>query len=418
MVPMDEFHTEKQLASAAGQKDDPAVLADCPARTPARPAQAKARRAARIMTGRIMGKVMLLLETAGSGGTEIYVEGMADYLGKRLEVEIVTLAGSAAEAQERFPRHTVRAVEGAPGLEDLLQTSTVPLLVNTHLYSSLLPAVRTTRRAKVPVVATLHMPLRPWNLRHKLRWLAAAALSDACVGVSSACFSGYGPILSKKTRRVVSGPLPLENMPQARLPKDGEGGPFVVAYAGRLSGEKDLPTLIRALAGLDDTHLVLIGEGAQQAAIEELAQRAGVSVEFAGRLPRAALFERLLAADAFVLPSRFEGLGLAAIEAMALGVPTITADFPASAEYIRHGRTGLVFPVGDHKALARQLASLRNDRSLRHELSRLGAQHVRGKFTADAQFGQYLGLFDEMLRRGAGGEGCGFTDCAKPGEGE
>lgn len=370
------------------------------------------------MTGFAKGKALLILETPGHGGTEVYVEGLADYLAKSMPVEIVALAGSPAEASERFPRHSAQAVEGTAGLAELLLAASQPLLANMHLYSSLLPAVRVARSAGVPVVTTLHMPLRPWNLLHKLRWLAAAALSDACVGVSAECLRGYGPLLSNKPKRVVSGPLPFENMPPARLPGDGAVEPFTVAYAGRLSREKGLPTLISALADMDDARLVVIGDGAQRTELESLAKSSGVNIEFAGRMPRAAVFERLLEADAFVLPSRFEGLGLAAIEAMALGVPTICAGFPAAAEYIQHGRTGLMFPIGDHKALARRLARLRDDPLLRSELSHRGAQYVRDKFTPEAQFGQYRTLFDAVLQRKDDGLGTDIHAQAKPGERE
>jgi len=88
--------------------------------------------------------------------------------------------------------------------------------------------------------------------------------------------------------------------------------------------------------------------------LKKLAADHGVEsqVSFLGQMSRDAALKQIAGADLFVLPSRFEGFGMVAVEAMMLGVPTITANFPASAEYIEQGVTGHNFPVGDKQRLA------------------------------------------------------------------
>ena len=76
------------------------------------------------------------------------------------------------------------------------------------------------------------------------------------------------------------------------------------------------------------------------------------------------------ASDIFVMPSRYEGLSLAMIEAMACGLPIIASNGPGLKEFINDLQNGLLFPVDDHKALAKCILRLSEDEDLRINLSR------------------------------------------------
>lgn len=338
--------------------------------------------------------LLLILEAAGHGGTEVYVEGLAHHLSRHMPVEIVTLSGDAAKMRDRFPNVDTTAVRGPAALRDLLRARP-NALANLHLYSSLWPAARAVRAARAPLLITLHQPLAPWNAWHRLRWRLAAAVADQVIGVSSACLLGFGPALRTARSSVISGPLPLDRLPAPVTPAPNLSAPRVL-FVGRLSREKDLPTLLRAVATLSGARLDVIGDGAERKRCETLAKDLDLDVCFHGALPRADVFKTMQTADIFVLPSRFEGLGIAAIEAMALGVPTVVADFPAASDYILPERTGLLFPVGDHAALAQCLTRLTQDPDLRQTLSTEGARHVRDVFSEETQFGKYERVLETM----------------------
>lgn len=338
--------------------------------------------------------VLLVIESPGYGGTEIYVDRLYQYLSAHLSVHIVSLSGDNSAIQERFPDSVTSVVQGVAGLTALLkEIGARPLVVNLHLYSSLFPAMLALRCLGIPAVVTLHMPLSPWNFLHKIRWIAAVAMSTACIGVSKEALSGYGPALYGKQRSIAAAPLPLDTMPTARVSQPERRQLFTVAYVGRLSREKGLSTLIGAIAKVEGAQLVMIGDGPQRDELEQLAKENQVTVDFSGHLPQQELFYRLLAVDAFVLPSRFEGLGLAAIEAMALGVPVVCSSFPAASEYVIDEETGMLFPFGDVDCLARKLMRLRDDRELCETLGQSGAKFVREKFSAEVQFASYLKIF-------------------------
>lgn len=342
--------------------------------------------------------VFMVLEAAGTGGTEVYVEGLARHLAAYGKVTVLALHGDVAALQNRFHGLRVAVTGGVNGLGALAREHP-DALFNLHVYTSLLPAAQALRRAKAQVVTTLHLPLGNWNILHRMRWRLAVARSTAVIGVSAACLTGFGPLLRGKPVAKVGGPMPLDMLPvpQRVLPLDA-GGLFEVFFVGRLEREKDLSVLVRAMDRLQGARLTIIGDGSERARLVQEAEALGVNIRFTGALVREQVFDRLAGAHAFVLPSRFEGLGLAALEAMALGVPTITADFQAAEEYIRPEETGLIFRRGDSMALADCLKRLRGDGALRQRLSECGASFVRQHFAPDRQYGLYRDFLSRLER--------------------
>ena len=82
-------------------------------------------------------------------------------------------------------------------------------------------------------------------------------------------------------------------------------------------------------------------------------------------------------ADIFVLPSRYEGLSVAMIEAMACGLPIIASDAPGINPYIMNGVNGLLFPIEDHNELSKNIIKLANNKKLRKKLSVEGQKYFQ-----------------------------------------
>ncbi len=138
------------------------------------------------------------------------------------------------------------------------------------------------------------------------------------------------------------------------------GGPPVLLAVGRLAGQKDLPTLVKAIAIARATRpmrLVLLGEKNATAAgegdIHKLVERAGIAddVAFLGYDPNPIRY--MARADLFVLSSCFEGFPNVLLEAVAAGCPVVSTDCPSGPfELLDGGRYGRLVPVGDPDALA------------------------------------------------------------------
>ena len=126
---------------------------------------------------------------------------------------------------------------------------------------------------------------------------------------------------------------------------------------GRLTKQKDYPTMLRAFALFSKKHsgyeLEIFGAGEDKVMLEKLAGELGIGdqVKFRGVDKRA--LERISDAKAFLLSSIYEGIPNVLIEAMAIGMTCISTDCPfGPSEMIEDGKNGLLVPVGDEKAFA------------------------------------------------------------------
>ncbi|MCI3270493.1 glycosyltransferase [Streptomyces cylindrosporus] len=154
-----------------------------------------------------------------------------------------------------------------------------------------------------------------------------------------------------------------------------ESTPLAVCV-GRLHRQKGQDLLLTAWPDIErrvpGARLALVGDGPARAPLE---QRAPATVRFAGDVadPR----DWYLAADLVVLPSRWEGMALAPLEAMACSCPVIVSDVPGARESLPPGYapTGLV-PPGDTRALADAVAALLADREGCRSLGKLARAHV------------------------------------------
>ncbi len=170
---------------------------------------------------------------------------------------------------------------------------------------------------------------------------------------------------------------------------------FVVLALAQLMHRKGLDVLLRAVASLRDPRLcvLLAGDGPEAAALRALAAelQLGSAVQFLGR-------RNLLAAcDLFVLPSRAEGLGVAALEALGAARPVIASKVGGLADLIQHERSGLHVPPDDPAALAAAIARLRDDPLLRERLAAAGPARVDEGFRVAQYVERHLAVYARVL---------------------
>jgi glycosyltransferase involved in cell wall biosynthesis len=133
----------------------------------------------------------------------------------------------------------------------------------------------------------------------------------------------------------------------------------VIVAAGRLTGQKDFPTLLRAFAELSagrEVRLIILGEGRDRPQLETLVRQLALTDRV--RMPGfiANPYPYFARADLFVLSSRWEGSPNVLVEALALGTPVVSTDCPSGPrEILRGGACGRLVPVGDHAAMARAM---------------------------------------------------------------
>jgi glycosyltransferase involved in cell wall biosynthesis len=246
-------------------------------------------------------------------------------------------------------------------------------------------AARTARRTFViGVHADLDEALREWVPRrlHRLfYWVHRHADGAVCVApalVAPLVRNGLAP---ERVRTVRNGIDPGEIRRSAEGPGSLVRGDLpVVVATGRLARQKGYDLLLAAHARVvpgRPHRLLILNDGPELASLQAMARSLGVaaSVEFAGAV--SAPLPSVAHADLFCLPSRHEGLPLALLEALVLGVPVIAADCSEGVrDALDQGRVGELVPVEDVDALAAALARHLADPSRLRERARLGPAHA------------------------------------------
>jgi len=174
----------------------------------------------------------------------------------------------------------------------------------------------------------------------------------------------------------------------------------VLLNVGRLTPQKNQDVLIRALACLPRTHLVLAGGGPNAESFHALAVTLGVDdrLHMLGPLPAETIADLYAAADLFVFPSTWETFGLAAIEAAMSGLPLVVADLPVLREVLRADGTGPVRFVPPHD-LEDWISAI--GRALAAPAPRRDAAFVRAlgsKYSRQRMIESYLSLFEAHRR--------------------
>lgn len=150
---------------------------------------------------------------------------------------------------------------------------------------------------------------------------------------------------------------------------------FVIAAAARLSREKGVDTLLQAAGQRTGMTFLIAGDGPLKST---LARHLPPNAKLLGR--QNDIRPLLAAAEVFVVPSRREGQGISALEAMAAGVPLIATRVGGLADMLADGETALLVPPDDSAALSAALSRLQSDTRLRQKLVANAAAVVRERY--------------------------------------
>ncbi|MCX5753621.1 MAG: glycosyltransferase family 4 protein [Candidatus Krumholzibacteria bacterium] len=169
-------------------------------------------------------------------------------------------------------------------------------------------------------------------------------------------------------------------------------------YVGRLSQEKGLDVLIRAMASLDAGRLLVVGDGPEAESLKALARELGANrVEFAG-YRRGEELRRIIAESQFVvLPSRwYENLPYTVMEAFASSKAVVASRIGGIPEMVDDGVNGLLAPAGDAGALAAALRRMLGDRRVREEMGRRGREKAERHYGREKHYGEIERIYREV----------------------
>ena len=198
----------------------------------------------------------------------------------------------------------------------------------------------------------------------------------------------------------------LAGWPASKIDRQGKrlelrlgAGDVLIGAVGRLDRQKGFSTLIEAMALLKDSPLrcAIVGEGPERPRLEALIREHRLE----GRVwllgEKGEMPSWLSAFDLYCLPSLWEGLPNALLEAMALGLPVVASDVDGVPEAVDAGKNGLLTPPSDPAALARALKSLADDPQKRAALGAAAKAAVSERFTLRRMIAEYEQAYESVL---------------------
>jgi glycosyltransferase involved in cell wall biosynthesis len=316
---------------------------------------------------------------------------------------------------DQVPVHHIDGAEALGKARYLIQARRVRQLVHA-LQPDVVHALHLTSYGFLGALASFHpFALSVWGtdvleapkLTPLHNWLTRYALTHADVITAS------GMYLATETTRYTPRGAPVSVVPYgvdlrrfAPMPKTPSEH-VAIGTAARLSPEKGVRHLIEAFALLRQRYggrvsLRIAGEGPERARIEAMIQRLHLesSVELRGWVEHEKLPDFLRELDVFVMPSTWEGFGVAAIEASAMQLPVVASNIHGIPDAVRDGVTGLLVPSRHPVALSEAIGRLVEDPLLRRTLGRAGREYVARHYDWSQNAAQMAAIYERLAQRG------------------
>ena len=331
-----------------------------------------------------------------SGGQGVVLHGMRGALVRR-GIVVTTVSGRGEHAI-RYPRITRRAP-----LDFSLQLNRRPQLLTregvdiVHAHGG--PGgVLLLRRLPVPLVYTAHHTYRQAHRRGDVRRTLAPFEARAYRGAAMVL-----PVSRSTADALLAMGIPsarVEVMPPGiDLPAVGPSKhePARVLFVGRLETHKGVLDAVAVMRSVLQAHPegrgVIVGTGRLFPALEKHVM-GDVCIELRGAVDAATLQDEYARAAVLIMPSRYEGLGLAALEAQAAGTPVVAYDVDGLRDAVTDG--GVRVPAGDVPALGEAVLELISDASRRAEVGERGREFVRRQHSWEVVAGRLQALYARL----------------------
>ncbi|MGA5441574.1 glycogen synthase [Streptomyces coelicolor] len=367
------------------------------------------------------------------GGAGVHVEFLARELRSLVDLEVHCWGEGRSEGVLRH-----RSWPALDGANDALRTFSTDLamaaalegreLVHSHTWYANLGGHLAKLLYGIPHVVTAHSlePLRPWKAEQLgggyalSSWAERTAYeaADAVIAVSGAmrddileCYPALDPARVHVVHNGIDTALYRPDPGTDALDRIGldRSRPYVL-FVGRITRQKGVPHLLRAVRRVDPAAQVVLCAGAPDTPeidrefrelYEELSRvREGVHW-IPQMLPRPEVIQLLTHATVFACPSVYEPLGIVNLEAMACGTAVVASRVGGIPEVVDEGGTGLLVDVDDdfEAGLARALDVVLGDPGTARAMGEAGRERAVTEFGWDAVARRTAGLYEEILRQ-------------------
>lgn len=286
-----------------------------------------------------------------------------------------------------------------------------PDVVHALMYQAIQLSRLAKRRTSVPF-KLVSSPRVSYRTRSALTLLIDRLLKGADDLLIAECAASRDYLVKKlgydaRKVQVLYNGVDLAQWPVSKLDRQKKrlelrlaGSDILVGAVGRLDGQKGHSVLIEAVSKLKTRYpvrCVIIGEGPKRAALEAQVRRLALEKHVWLLGERDDVTEWLSSFDLFALPSLWEGLPNALLEAMALGLPVAASAVDGVPELIQDGQNGALVPPRDPVALAKKLAELASDPALRSRLGSAAKITVAERFSLPQMLSAYEAAYRQVI---------------------
>ena len=356
-------------------------------------------------------RLVQIINDLGRGGAETLLVGLLPELNRHFDLLLVTLRGSsefsdnelAGTRREVLGFDRVRKLPAAVFALRRLLKKFQPNLVVSHLYWSTIVARLATPR-RIPHLSNLHLPMSqgaftPDFTGRTLKALEKMTYSrrEILLGVSHHVVKDYDRVIGVKGRRYVlynyvndaffESPPPPSYVPGHQLRLVAVGNP---------RPQKNYEQLVRAMTLLEPgtASCDVYGDSPWREELQRLVDKLKVPVFLKGKASD--IHTRLRDYDAYLMCSGYEGFGIAAAEAMALGLPMLLSNLDVLREV--SGGNAIFFNPQDPAELAARIREFRNGKYRMKELSERGRELARQRYSREAYVAKLLEIYRENMR--------------------
>ena len=359
--------------------------------------------------------VALMLESEGPGGAEVVVLHLAEELRRRGHGVVPVILTRATDpgwfenecvardfAPERIGIRGALDMQCLRAIVEMLRRRRATA-VHSHEFGMAVYGTAACRLLRLPHVITMHGNM--WMMdalrrRVLLRWAFRHSIATAVSEDTRRHLVRTLDIPDSRVRTVLNGvPEVAGDRKKLRMELGLADDVVLLTAVGNLIERKGHAFLIRALALVAtrlpeaDWHLAIAGEGVERPRLEALAHEHGIAdrVHLLGH--RRDIADVLASSSVFVMPSIWEGLPLAVLEAMFAGTAVVASSISGIPEAIDDGVNGLLVAPGDVESLADALQSLISDRGRRQRFGEVARATAREHLSVGAMTARYESLY-------------------------
>ena len=304
----------------------------------------------------------------------------------------------------------------SPSVYYACKEQSIPVIQGLHNYRILCPSADFFRAGRVCQDCLGRIP--PWpgvvhKCYHRSRAQTAVVATmitvHRCLQTWERMVDGYIAPTEFLRNKYIEGGFPAEKIfvKPNFVPSDPgrrKGAGEYAVYAGRLSPEKGIRTLMESCGQTPNLPFKILGTGPLEPEIRSIIQKFQLkNIELLGRVSQSQVISILKSARFLVFPSEcYESFGLAIVEAFACGVPVIASRLGAMAELVSDERTGLLFTPGDPDDLAAKMEWAWNHPK---EIARMGSESRReyeNKYTADENYKNLISIINQAINKNVG----------------